>query len=346
VSKRKTLEEFKLEVEKIYKDEYKITGDYKNNKEKIFIKHKVCGNSFLSIPKDLLNKKGGCPICARRNLTSEDLIKELPNDYTYIKGFKSYKSSCYFKHEKCGYEFLMEPSKLVGGRGCPKCGGTKKKTNEEFLEEIKNLQNSDQYVFLEEYVNDFTKLNIRHNCGYEYAVAPTHFLKGRRCPVCEKRNSYAIRTIRNILNESNIQYENEHSPGIKGVGNGFLKYDIFIPSKNLLMEFDGEQHFKMVFHKSLEKFKNEHANDIIKNDYIKQTNFTLIRIPYIHNTRVEKIIKNIIDEKSSETIEKYKLYSINKEKENNLENYYKEYKEYLVEYTQASGSGELLTEKI
>jgi hypothetical protein len=236
----------------------------------------------------------------------------------------------------------MEPSYLVNGRGCPVCGGTKKKTNEEFLKEVSKLENANDYTFLEKYKNDKTKIEVRHSCGHHYKVAPTHFLRGRRCPYCEKRNSYAIRTIRNILNENNIEFYQEWSPGINGVGGGPLRYDIFIPELNIIIEYDGRQHFEFAFHTDLEKFINSHTNDNIKNNYVKNTQYTLIRIPYKHNTRVKKIINNIISGKSSETIEKYNLYSINKDNEINLNNYYEEYNSNLVEYTQVGGSGKLL----
>ena len=54
----------------------------------------------------------------------------------------------------------------------------------EFKQEVYTLV-GDEYTFLDEYVNDKTKLRIRHNeCGNTYEVKPTNFLFGRRCPYC------------------------------------------------------------------------------------------------------------------------------------------------------------------
>ena len=62
----------------------------------------------------------------------------------------------------------------------------RKKTNEEFMEEVYGLV-KDEYTFLEEYVNNATKILVRHNkCGYEYSVTPGNFFFGRRCPRCQK----------------------------------------------------------------------------------------------------------------------------------------------------------------
>jgi hypothetical protein len=93
MGKQKTLECFKKEVYDIYGKEYEVLDEYKNNKTKILIKHN-CGHEFLSIPKDLLRKKGGCPKCKRKNLTKENLLDEIPEGYTYLSGFKSYKDKC------------------------------------------------------------------------------------------------------------------------------------------------------------------------------------------------------------------------------------------------------------
>lgn len=64
---------------------------------------------------------------------------------------------------------------------------TKRKTQEEFLEEIKALFN-DEYTVLGQYKNWKTKILVRHNCkrckNYEWEIAPTNFLKGNGCPVC------------------------------------------------------------------------------------------------------------------------------------------------------------------
>lgn len=61
---------------------------------------------------------------------------------------------------------------------------TKRKTNEEFKQEVYNLV-KDEYTFLENYVNSKAKIKVKHNkCGNIYEVQPSNFLKGTRCPYC------------------------------------------------------------------------------------------------------------------------------------------------------------------
>lgn len=64
-----------------------------------------------------------------------------------------------------------------------------KKTQEEFKKEVEDGTNG-EYTLLGEYVNNRTKVLIRHNCekcnNNEYEVRPTDFTRGNRCPSCSK----------------------------------------------------------------------------------------------------------------------------------------------------------------
>ena len=60
----------------------------------------------------------------------------------------------------------------------------KKRTNEEFIKEVKKLV-GDEYTPLEEYKNNTTKIDIKHNkCGNIFKMDAKHFLRGHRCPYC------------------------------------------------------------------------------------------------------------------------------------------------------------------
>lgn len=80
-----------------------------------------------------------------------------------------------------------------------------KKSNDQFLLEIKNIV-GDEYTFLEEYKNCDTKIKVRHNiCGHEYKVTPNKFFNNRRCP----NNDCKIRRIREKRAKTNKQFKNE-----------------------------------------------------------------------------------------------------------------------------------------
>lgn len=60
----------------------------------------------------------------------------------------------------------------------------KRKTTEEYREEVYQLVD-DKYEVLGEYKNNKTHIKTRHiSCGYVYDVTPNMFLRGTRCPSC------------------------------------------------------------------------------------------------------------------------------------------------------------------
>ncbi len=68
----------------------------------------------------------------------------------------------------------------------------RKKTHDEFLQEVADLV-QDEYKVLTQYIGTTIKIDMRHNtCGFEYKVMPSSFLQGNRCPKCSKRVSQRI----------------------------------------------------------------------------------------------------------------------------------------------------------
>lgn len=65
----------------------------------------------------------------------------------------------------------------------------RKKTLDEFKEEVKLLTNNTYTVLSNEYINNKTKIKLRHElCGNIYEVRPDVFHNGRRCPQCADIN--------------------------------------------------------------------------------------------------------------------------------------------------------------
>lgn len=60
------------------------------------------------------------------------------------------------------------------------------------------------------------------------------------------------------------------------------RYDFYLPSLNILIEFDGEQHFNFskFFYKTREDFLKAKERDRVKNNYALAHHIPLYRIPY------------------------------------------------------------------
>lgn len=93
--------------------------------------------------------------------------------------------------------------------------------------------------------------------------------------------------IKSILEKNNILFKQEQAfSDLTSQYHGFLRYDFAIYKNNKiirLIEFDGEHHFKENVGKGWcneDYFKRVCINDKLKNNYAKEHNIPLVRIPY------------------------------------------------------------------
>ncbi|XZI53423.1 hypothetical protein ACSW9K_08325 [Clostridium perfringens] len=197
--RRKTHEEFVREIKGEYGDEYTVLNEYKGAHIKILVRHNSCrcNNYEWEIAPNKLLQGRGCPICANNiKKTHEGFVKELnevhgENIYIPLEKYKGSNTKILVRHN-CGYEWEVTPSSLLSGKGCYSCRGSKKKTHEEFIEEVKEKYNG-EYTILSKYVNARTKILIKHNSDkckfHKYEVTPDKLLIGKGCPVCSGRTA-------------------------------------------------------------------------------------------------------------------------------------------------------------
>lgn len=64
--------------------------------------------------------------------------------------------------------------------------------------------------------------------------------------------------------------------------NGKLRFDFYLPERNILVEYDSEIHFTKIpkFHKDRHDFIHAQENDRIKNSYALAHKIPLYRIPF------------------------------------------------------------------
>lgn len=107
------------------------------------------------------------------------------------------------------------------------------------------------------------------------------------------------RRIRVFLTKSKIKFKpQQRFKNCYSVVNGRkykLPFDFFIPSKNIAIEYDGEQHFKSIEHFGGDiGLKKRIERDKIKNTFCKMEKINLIRIPYTEKENIETIISKLI----------------------------------------------------
>ena len=112
---------------------------------------------------------------------------------------------------------------------------------------------------------------------------------------CERSRSGGEKKIERILTENNIPFEIEKTfNSCKLESNYFARFDFYVNNKYLI-EFDGKQHFEETdFYKPLIEIQKI---DIFKNNWCKENNIPLIRIPYTYVNKIE--LKDLLLETSS-----------------------------------------------
>ena len=321
-------------------DEYTFLEEYVDSNTPIKVRHNCidCNfNLYKVSPNQFINGKRRCKPCAIKKqhesitLTESEFLDRINwrtdlDEYTFLSKYEKYNNPIKVRHI-CGHEYEVTPNNFIRGRSCPKHANNIKREQDTFEKEVFNLVGND-YIFIEEYINTDTPIDIRHNvCGHEYKVAPKEFIhRDARCPLCRHKTtqSFYSKKIEEILNSLNVEFVSEYS--ISNFSNN-KKFDFYIPSKKLLIEFDGMQHFQEKFYIKGKKISygllDQIKSDQSKNSFIfnNEENYKLLRIDYSRRKSLEKIIPEFL-ENSSTTIKKYELLAIKKNVSINYKKYY------------------------
>lgn len=183
---------------------------YKNAKTKIMhrcVKHNV---EWSVLPTSIL-AGCGCEQCKKEKLaiTNDDYIKRVKEINKNIIPIDKYVNNATKISHKClidGYIWKTRPSDILVGHGCPKCAGVKRRTHDEYVEELKSI--NPNIEVLEPYINKGTA--IRHRClvdGYEWHPIPNNLLRGAKCPRCSKVERYTTEDFKRKLKLINPNIE-------------------------------------------------------------------------------------------------------------------------------------------
>ena len=206
--KQKTTEEYKEDL-KSKNIKIEPLEEYINSSTKILHKCLICGNTWKAIPNNILSGYG-CSKCAtfKRTKTTEEYKEELKSKNINIECLEEYKGALtkiFHKCLICNYEWKIKPNTVLNGYGCPACYGNKRKTTEEYKEELKSKNINIEC--LEEYKG--ANVKILHKCltcNYKWRVTPIHILKGN-CPVCSKKKQKTTEEYKEELKSKNINIE-------------------------------------------------------------------------------------------------------------------------------------------
>jgi len=289
----------------IHGDEYDYTlvREYEVALAKVEIIHKKCSKSFLQT-KNAHTRGDGCPHCFQDiKRTTEQFVEDAQklhgDDYDYsLVDYKGLKVEVDIICNCCSEAFKEKPIKHLHTKTkvyishCPNCYSySRNLTTEEFIIKAKAIH-GDKYDYSEvEYVNAKSVIKIKCNqCDNKFEQIPNAHLATRSnnmggCLSCATKVgqvSVGERTIAEYLESCKIEYIQQYTDSrCKYKSNGVLRFDFYIPELNLLIEYDGAQHFVAVdFFGGEESFKRTQIRDKIKNSWAKENGFNLVRFKY------------------------------------------------------------------
>lgn len=221
-------------------------------------------------------------------------------DYSHVT-YKSATQKVTIVCPKHG-NFQQRPDAHLRGQGCPVCGAaqrhiSKRKTTAMFIKQANSIHKNMYGYTLSQYTTINTKLIIGCPDHGDFVQTPKAHLRGQGCPLCanERRmmffQSIGEKTIQEFLEKRNIYFETQKMFQFCKY-KGHLRFDFFVPSHNLLIEFDGEQHYVFIkrFHKTKEVFETFQQRDEIKNAFAKQNNIRLVRIRFDQQKDIPTIL--------------------------------------------------------
>jgi len=322
---KKSNKEFIKEVYDLVGDEYTFLEKYKNCFTSLKVIHNPCNYEYCVKPNYFIQGRR-CPKCSgKAKKSNKEFIKEVYDlvgkEYTFLEKYVNTDTKLKVIHNKCKYEYEVTPNKFLNSKKrCPKCSGNLKKTNKEWISEVKRLVGT-EYTFLEEYKGNKTPIKVLHNkCGHEYEIPPNYFLLNR-CPKCCK-------------SKTTSQGEKSLLRGIKKVYNGIIiendkkvldgkEIDIYLPDLKIGIEYCGlywhsELYKKNTYH--LDKLKLCHEKgirliQIFEDEWISKKKIIKSKIKHILglNSSKEKIyarkctIKEIDTGIKNEFLDKYHI---------------------------------------
>lgn len=117
-------------------------------------------------------------------------------------------------------------------------------------------------------------------CGNIISVLGSNLRTGHTQSCGCERYSHGELKVAQILRENNIPFIQEY-PGFKFSNGAWSKFDFYV-NNQYFIEYDGETHYMYNLHgwHNKEQLDQQLERDAIKNQWCKENNIPLIRIPY------------------------------------------------------------------
>lgn len=267
IRKRKPLEE----VRELFEENNIVVHDintYKDNKTPMKCTCPEGHETAISV-SNLRRGRKGCPICANNvKYTSEEADAQykfygftMCNPGDYINNRTPHKCIC-----PEGHVTFIRLDDLQKGRGCGECYISTRKTGPEA--DVIYRNNGFTMHDIDSYVNVTTKNKCTCPNGHIVEISLNHIHQKRGCPMCVNKTEAKGFEYVSLKHEAKNQFKSEFCPG--------KRFDIVIEDLKIIIEIDGDQHFRQVSNWESPEFNL--TNDVYKMKCMLEHGYRIIRI--------------------------------------------------------------------
>lgn len=239
--------------------------------------------------KAYLNKEKNCKQCGNKFIGGRTYCSKECREKFYESKNPIIKKKC----PNCKSDFTTK-QKTNRIFCTPKCGRMlQRKTHEEFMFDFFQVHKGN-IVPIELYKgSDFPLRAICLHCGSQMCKPSRRYIGKDKsgCSNCKKsRGESQIRAY--LTNIKIIFNEQVKFDGLNGIGGRPLTYDFYIPSLNLLIEYQGEYHDGNAHRQTKEELKRQQEHDRRKQAYAEANNIDLLEIWHWDVENIDEILNS------------------------------------------------------
>lgn len=272
-----TNEQFDLRL-----DSFKRIDSYIDSNTAIRFECLTCRKVKKSKPKEIKTKLK-CD-CVKNN---KEYINSISNkNIIPLEQYINIRTAIEHKCLECNTIFISTPKSVKNSIwGCPSCSGKK------FNKETYTNKLPKDIILLEDSYMGTDKKHLHKclTCNNSWNTKPNYILHmNTGCPYCY--SSKGEKEISLFLESINLEFIKEYRVDIK---NRTYKFDFYIPSLDILIEYDGIHHFEPIDYFGGEYSYNKIVlYDNIKNNWCEENNLILIRISYKEN--IQEVLTSLL----------------------------------------------------
>ena len=249
----------------------------------------------------------GCKYCSGKQLPVWYIEYRMHEVYPEIEILSPISKLTDYIDVRCtvhDYKYKSTPQNIIIGHKCKYCGLEKlseigKISKDEYIKRLSRM--SPDLELIDEYDCVSQKALFRcKKCGNKFRHTAGYVLTKYDfpCPSCDTYTQAGEAKVNAYLRSHGIvsirQKRFSDCIDIRT-----LPFDFYLPDYNMIIEYDGIQHFKPVYAYHIEDpeayLELVKRHDEIKNKYCRDNNIKLIRIPYTDYNLIETILDKVLN---------------------------------------------------